>query len=189
MTFVKAAARRGGVGSRGMIDSTLNHSNSRSLVGGCSAPNLGTERHTFHSAAENDVDVSAGLRPGYVRVLRDFPGALVRRFVPSADECRVVCDGRRCEEAGFCIDGGDRAKSYCGLVGNSLAINEVVAGKESAEHGHAKISEAIGQDVRAFVETDQDHHHIASPDEVAETVVWLCADANHLVNGNIIRLR
>jgi 3-oxoacyl-[acyl-carrier protein] reductase len=47
----------------------------------------------------------------------------------------------------------------------------------------------ITDDVRAFVETDHEHHHIATPDEVAETVVWLCADANHLVTGNIIRLR
>ena len=47
----------------------------------------------------------------------------------------------------------------------------------------------ITDDVRDFVDQDHDHHHIATPDEVAETVVWLCAKANHLVTGNIIRLR
>ncbi len=47
----------------------------------------------------------------------------------------------------------------------------------------------ITDEVRAFVETDQEHHHIATPDEVAETVVGLCADASHLVTGNVIRLR
>ena len=47
----------------------------------------------------------------------------------------------------------------------------------------------ITDDVRAFVDQDLDHHHIATPDEVAETVVWLCAEANRLVTGNIIRLR
>jgi 3-oxoacyl-[acyl-carrier protein] reductase len=47
----------------------------------------------------------------------------------------------------------------------------------------------ITDDVRNFVDNDHEHHHIATPDEVAETVVWLCADANHLVTGNIIRLR
>lgn len=47
----------------------------------------------------------------------------------------------------------------------------------------------ITDDVRAFVERDHEHHHIATPDEVAETVVWLCADANHLVTGNVLRLR
>jgi 3-oxoacyl-[acyl-carrier protein] reductase len=47
----------------------------------------------------------------------------------------------------------------------------------------------ITDDVRAFVAADDDHHHIATPAEVAETVAWLCAEANHLVTGNIIRLR
>ncbi len=47
----------------------------------------------------------------------------------------------------------------------------------------------ITDEVRAFVDEDHEHHHIATPDEVAETVVWLCADANHLVTGNVIRLR
>ncbi len=47
----------------------------------------------------------------------------------------------------------------------------------------------ITDDVRAFVAGDHEHHHIATPDEVADTVVWLCTQANHLVNGNVIRLR
>jgi 3-oxoacyl-[acyl-carrier protein] reductase len=47
----------------------------------------------------------------------------------------------------------------------------------------------ITDDVRHFVDNDHEHHHIATPDEVADIVVWLCADANHLVTGNIIRLR
>lgn len=47
----------------------------------------------------------------------------------------------------------------------------------------------VTDEVRAFVATDHDHHHVASPDEVAETIAWLCAEANHLVTGNVIRLR
>jgi len=47
----------------------------------------------------------------------------------------------------------------------------------------------ITDEVRKFVAGDDEHHHIARPDEVAETVAWLCADANHLVTGNVIRLR
>lgn len=47
----------------------------------------------------------------------------------------------------------------------------------------------ITDEVRQFVANDSEHHHVATPDEVAETVVWLCADANHLVTGNVIRLR
>jgi 3-oxoacyl-[acyl-carrier protein] reductase len=47
----------------------------------------------------------------------------------------------------------------------------------------------VTDEVRAFVAKDGEHHHVASADEVAETIVWLCAEANHLVTGNVIRLR
>ncbi|MEL7157333.1 MAG: SDR family oxidoreductase [Actinomycetota bacterium] len=47
----------------------------------------------------------------------------------------------------------------------------------------------ITDDVRRFVARDHDHHHIASPAEVAEVIAWLCADAGRLVTGNILRLR
>ena len=43
--------------------------------------------------------------------------------------------------------------------------------------------------MRAFVAGDHEHHHVATPEEVAEVVAWLCAEANHLVTGNVIRLR
>lgn len=43
--------------------------------------------------------------------------------------------------------------------------------------------------VREFVANDLEHHHIASPDEVAEVITWLCADAGRIVTGNVIRLR
>lgn len=47
----------------------------------------------------------------------------------------------------------------------------------------------ITDEVRAFVDRDHDHHHIASPREVAEVIAWLCADAGRIVTGNIIRCR
>ena len=47
----------------------------------------------------------------------------------------------------------------------------------------------ITDEVRDFVADDFDHHHIAAPDEVAEVIAWLCADAGRLVTGNILRLR
>ena len=47
----------------------------------------------------------------------------------------------------------------------------------------------ITDDVRAFVDGDHDHHHIASPREVADVIAWLCADAGRIVTGNIIRCR
>lgn len=47
----------------------------------------------------------------------------------------------------------------------------------------------ITDEVRAFVAADHEHHHIADPTEVAEIIAWLCAEANRLVTGNVVRLR
>jgi 3-oxoacyl-[acyl-carrier protein] reductase len=47
----------------------------------------------------------------------------------------------------------------------------------------------ITDEVRRFVATDHDHHHIADPAEVADVIAWLCTDAGRLVTGNILRLR
>lgn len=43
--------------------------------------------------------------------------------------------------------------------------------------------------VRDFVAQSRDHVHVASPDDVAEVIGWLCTDAARLVTGNILRLR
>lgn len=47
----------------------------------------------------------------------------------------------------------------------------------------------IVDEVREFVANDHQHHHVAEPEEVAEVIAWLCADAGRIVTGNIIRLR
>jgi 3-oxoacyl-[acyl-carrier protein] reductase len=47
----------------------------------------------------------------------------------------------------------------------------------------------ITDDVRAFVESSNDHWHIAPPEDVAEVIAWLCTPAADLVTGNVIRLR
>lgn len=43
--------------------------------------------------------------------------------------------------------------------------------------------------VREFVAQSTDHVHVATADDVAEVIAWLCTDAARLVTGNVIRLR
>ncbi len=43
--------------------------------------------------------------------------------------------------------------------------------------------------VRAFVAGSAEHTHVATPEQVAEVVAWLCSEAADLVSGNRIVLR
>ncbi|MDP1795443.1 MAG: SDR family oxidoreductase [Acidimicrobiales bacterium] len=47
----------------------------------------------------------------------------------------------------------------------------------------------VTDEVRAFVAQSTDHVHVATPDDVAEVIAWLCTDAARMVTGNVIRLR
>ncbi|MFT3855170.1 MAG: SDR family oxidoreductase [Ilumatobacteraceae bacterium] len=47
----------------------------------------------------------------------------------------------------------------------------------------------INDQVREFVRTSQDFNHVATPDEVARVIAWLCTDEAFLVTGNVIQLR
>lgn len=47
----------------------------------------------------------------------------------------------------------------------------------------------VNDQVREFVRSSQDHNHVATPDEVARVIAWLCTDEAFLVTGNVIRLR
>jgi 3-oxoacyl-[acyl-carrier protein] reductase len=43
--------------------------------------------------------------------------------------------------------------------------------------------------VREFVAESRDHFHIASPEDVAEVIAFLCSDNAGLITANVVRLR
>lgn len=47
----------------------------------------------------------------------------------------------------------------------------------------------ITDDVRAMVVDDPRFTHVATPEQVADVVAWLCTDAAFLVSGNVVSLR
>lgn len=47
----------------------------------------------------------------------------------------------------------------------------------------------VTEAVRRAVAESREHQHIATPEEVAEVIAWLCTDSARLVSGNIVRLR
>jgi 3-oxoacyl-[acyl-carrier protein] reductase len=47
----------------------------------------------------------------------------------------------------------------------------------------------ITDEVRQAVRHSTELHHVATPDEVAEVIAWLCSDAARLVTGCRLHLR
>jgi 3-oxoacyl-[acyl-carrier protein] reductase len=47
----------------------------------------------------------------------------------------------------------------------------------------------VNDAVREFVERSQEHTHVATPDEVAIVIGWLCTDEAKLVSGTVMQLR
>jgi 3-oxoacyl-[acyl-carrier protein] reductase len=47
----------------------------------------------------------------------------------------------------------------------------------------------INDGVREFVARSQELTHVATPDEVAVVIAWLCTDEARLVSGTVLQLR
>lgn len=78
------------------------------------------------------------------------------------------------------------------LVSYTLsAATEMAGDGVTANVVHPPITDTgwITDRVREFVASDQEHHHVATPEEVADVIAWLCAGAGRIVTGNVIRLR
>ena len=71
------------------------------------------------------------------------------------------------------------------------AATELAADGITANVVHPPVTDTgwVTDDVRRFVEQSPDLVHVATPDDVAEVIVWLCTDAAALVSGNILHLR
>ena len=71
------------------------------------------------------------------------------------------------------------------------ASAELAADGITANVVHPPVTDTgwVTDEVRAFVATSHEHHHVSEPAEVAEVIAWLCTEAARLVTGNTIRLR
>jgi 3-oxoacyl-[acyl-carrier protein] reductase len=47
----------------------------------------------------------------------------------------------------------------------------------------------VTEEVRELVAASPDHVHVANPEEVAWTLVWLSSDLGRLITGNVLHLR
>ncbi len=84
-----------------------------------------------------------------------------------------------------------------GAAKAALTNYTMSAAFELAPHGvtanvvHPPITDTgwVNDEVRAERDRRPDLIHIATPDEVAEVIAYLCTDAAHLITANVIRLR
>ena len=123
-------------------------------------------------------------------------GALLMHELITRHRARAATWGRIVTLTSGGASGFPGEASY-GAAKAALTSWSLTAASEMAADGvavnvvHPPVTDTgwVDDGVRAFVAGDHEHHHVATPEEVAEVVAWLCAEANHLVTGNVIRLR
>ena len=83
------------------------------------------------------------------------------------------------------------AENWCLENLTMSAAFELVDQGITANVVHPPITDTgwIDDDVRRVVETSSELFHVATPEQVAEVVAFLCSDAGALVTGNRIVLR
>lgn len=123
-------------------------------------------------------------------------GALLMQAFIDRHRARAASWGRIVTLTSGGVQGFPGEASYgaakAALVSYSLtAASEMAADGVSVNVVHPPVTDTgwVDDGVRAFVAGDTEHHHVADPSEVAEVIAWLCAGANQLVTGNILRLR
>jgi 3-oxoacyl-[acyl-carrier protein] reductase len=84
-----------------------------------------------------------------------------------------------------------------GAAKAALESYAMSAALELAGHGitsnvvHPPVTDTgwVTDAVRAFVAESADHVHVASPEDVAEVIAYLCSDGARLVTANVVHLR
>jgi 3-oxoacyl-[acyl-carrier protein] reductase len=146
---------------------------------------LGREQHPI-SPDSIDAQLGVDARAGAL-LMHEF---IQRHRARGADWGRIVT--MTSGEGGAFPGEVSYGAAKAALISYTLsAASEMAADGVTANVVYPPVTDTgwITDDVRQFVAGDAEHHHIASPAEVADVVAWLCADAGRIVTGNVIRLR
>lgn len=152
----------------------------------------GWRRDSFGAAGEPVSSESADMQ---LHVDARAGGLLMQQFI-DRHRARQATWGRIVTMTSAGTSGFPGQASY-GATKAALTSYTLTAAAEMAADGvtanvvHPPLTDTgwITDDVRAFLETDHEHHHIVEPAEVAEVIVWLCTQASRVVTGNVLRLR
>ncbi|MGH0031985.1 MAG: SDR family NAD(P)-dependent oxidoreductase [Myxococcota bacterium] len=149
-------------------------------------PDLHARRHARVDAAGFEQQFGVDARGGAL-MIAEFARRLVER------------DGRWGRIVGLTSGGptGFPGEVTYGAAKAALTHFTLSAALELGDRGvtanmvHPPVTDTgwVNESVERFVERSREHFHVASPDEVASVIVWLCSDAASLVTANVLQLR